>query len=139
MNYDDIIDAPRHVSEKRPRMSNYDRAAQFSTFAALTGYDGAIRETARLTGEKLELEDGRIQEINQALCWLSAHIEERLEVEISYFRPDERKSGGEYVSVSGRLRRIDGVGGKLVLEGRKEILLEDVLWIGYGAETAGEL
>lgn len=136
MNYDDIMDSPRHVSEKRPRMSNYDRAAQFSPFAALTGYEGAIRETARLTDEKLELEDGRIQEINRALRWLSAHVQERPEVEISYFRPDERKSGGEYVTVSGRLRRIDGSEGKLVLEGRKEILLEDIFWIGYGTEMA---
>ena len=136
MNYDDIIDLPHHVSEKRSRMSNYDRAAQFSPFAALTGYEGAIRETARLTGEKLELEDGRIQEINRALRWLSAHIEERPAVEVSYFLPDTRKSGGEYVVVSGRVRRIDGVGRKLILEDRKEILLEDVLWIGYGAETA---
>ena len=105
--YDDIINLPHHVSETRPRMSLYDRAAQFSPFAALTGYEAVIKETARLTESRPEPGEGEAERINAGLSALSLHIREQPWAEITYFLPDEKKSGGAFVSVSGRVKRID--------------------------------
>lgn len=105
--YDDIICLPHHVSAVRQRMSMIDRAAQFSPFAALTGYDGIIREIGRLTDQAVELAaDGKAM-LDEKLRHLSDHLDEEPEVAITYFVPDERKRGGAYVNVTGRLRKID--------------------------------
>ena len=103
--YDDIINLPHPTSANHPRMSLYDRAAQFSPFAALTGHDAAIKETARLTEQKIELSEDTISRLNEKLQIVADHLE--TEVTITYFVPDERKSGGAYVSYTGIVRRID--------------------------------
>lgn len=105
--YDDIIDLPRHVSTTRPQMSRENRAAQFSPFAALTGYDAAIRETARLTDEKIELGEGAVADLDMKLGMLADLIDDHPEIAMIYFRPDEKKSGGSYVTVAGALKKID--------------------------------
>ncbi len=105
--YDEIINLPHHQSTKHPRMSNYDRAAQFSPFAALTGYDDAVKETARTTLSQIELEGEQLDTINSKMCILVKKIAECPEVEITYFIPDERKEGGRYESKRGKVRRID--------------------------------
>ena len=105
--YDDIINLPRPESKKRARMSNYDRAAQISPFAALTGYDGVIQETGRLTDSRIELgEDGKAM-LDRALRGIREHLTSRPQVKMLVFRPDERKTGGTYVRVEGRVVKID--------------------------------
>jgi len=115
-NYDDIIDLPRPVSEKRARMSMIDRGAQFSPFAALVGYDAAIAETARLTDFQLELTDSAKQELSEALRILAETVRERPRVCVLWFLPDERKSGGAYVRSKGRVKKVDAYREMLVLE-----------------------
>ena len=105
--YDDIIHRDHHVSERRPRMSVGDRAAQFSPFAALTGFEAAISETGRLTESRIELgEDGKAM-LDEKLRQVFEQIDLQPEVQLLYFRPDSRKRGGAYVSCTGRVKRID--------------------------------
>lgn len=105
--YEDIIHLPHHVSTNRNRMSMTDRAAQFSPFAALTGYDAAIRETGRLTDQPLELAADELERLDRALRWLMVLPEGESEVRVRYFRPDARKDGGAFVDCTGRVRRVD--------------------------------
>ncbi|MBQ4545886.1 MAG: YolD-like family protein [Oscillospiraceae bacterium] len=115
--YDDVINRQHPTSKKHPRMSRMNRAAQFAPFAALTGYEESIEETARLTDRRIELSEYEMEELNAKLNFIQEHIKERPEVTITYFQPDERKEGGEYVTVTGRVRRIDEVNGVVVFEG----------------------
>ena len=125
--YDDIINLPHPTSKRFPRMPLAERAAQFSPFAALTGYDAVIRETARLTGSRIELDECRRQELDAALRDLAARLGSRPEVLVTFFRKDSRKEGGEYVHVSGRLRKIDPFTRTLVLEDGTVIPVDDIL------------
>ncbi|MCD7731396.1 MAG: hypothetical protein LUI05_07870 [Oscillospiraceae bacterium] len=127
--YDDILNLPHHVSETHSHMSMQNRAAQFSPFAALKGYDDAVAETARLTDERLELTADKMNDLNQKIAFLKEHAEERPKVTVEYFIPDEKKSGGLYVSFSGNLRLIDEYNYSMVFEGGKEILLGDIFSI----------
>lgn len=114
--YDDIIDLPHHVSKTHPQMPLSDRAAQFSPFAALTGYAGAIKETARLTDDWMELEEDCREELDRKLLILQEHLNGQPDVTITYFLPDERKDGGTYRTVSGAIRKIDTCGYSMVME-----------------------
>ncbi|MCD8005492.1 MAG: YolD-like family protein [Oscillospiraceae bacterium] len=125
--YEDIINLPHHVSKTHPQMSMQDRAAQFSPFAALTGYDDAIDETARLTGKKLELGEEAKEILDRKLQYLQSIISEQPEISATYFVPDEKKDGGEYVTVNGRLKRIDEYERVLVLTDGKKILMEEII------------
>ena len=100
---DDIINLPHHVSSTRQRMSMHDRAAQFAPFAALVGYDDAVAETARLTESRPELDEQEQRAINERLAYIAAHIHEQSEVRIKYFVPDEYKSGGTIIEISGKV------------------------------------
>lgn len=124
--YDDIIRLPHHVSQNHPQMSMHDRAAQFAPFAALTGYEAAVGETARLTTERRELDAQEAEELNRRLTDLAARLKDRPKVTIEYSVPDERKSGGAYVSVTGRVRNISVAERLLVMEDGTEIPMEDV-------------
>lgn len=107
-------------------MSNYDRAAQFSPFAALTGYEASVAEAGRPTVERLELSEDRAQFLNSCLVLLEEHLQEQPEVRITCFQPDERKNGGSYVTISGRVKRIVEQERKLILTDKTEIRLEDI-------------
>ncbi|MGI6014498.1 MAG: hypothetical protein ACOX7K_09525 [Oscillospiraceae bacterium] len=124
--YEDIIHLPHYVSKIRPQMSLMERAAQFSPFAALTGYDAAIKETGRLTDEKIELGDEEKDLLNRKQQFLTRILHERPEITVTYFVPDERKSGGAYVTVTGNLRRIDEVERFLVMVDGRKIPLDDI-------------
>ena len=124
--YDDIIRLPHHISQSHPQMPLRDRAAQFAPFAALTGYEAALGETARLSVERRELDAQEAEELNRRLVALIARLSERPEVTIEYFVPDERKSGGAYVTVTGRVRNISVAERLLVMEDGTEIPMEDV-------------
>ena len=104
--YDDIINLPHHVSPTRQRMSMHDRAAQFAPFAALVGYDDAVAETVRLTESRPELDEQEQRAINERLAYIADHIKEQPEVRVKYFVPDEHKSGGAIIEVSGRVKKL---------------------------------
>ncbi|MDF3003205.1 MAG: hypothetical protein K0Q48_3324 [Bacillota bacterium] len=106
-SYDDIIHLPYHVSATRSPMAAIDRAAQFSPFAALTGYDAAIKETARQTNKRIELDDHMKIALNERLQIITDRIQEYPEIAITYFQPDEKKNGGTYVTAIGTTQRID--------------------------------
>ena len=125
--YDDIINLPHHVSTNRPRMSMHDRAAQFAPFAALVGYDDAVAETARLTESRPELDEQEQRELNARLCELADHIQDHPEVRIRYFVPDERKSGGAIVEVSGVIKKMVAADGTIVLTDGTVIPICDLL------------
>ena len=124
--YDDIIHLSHPTSKNRPRMSIHDRVAQFSPFAALSGHAAAIAETARLTDRKLELDEDTKAELDRRQAILLEHISERPEITVTWFRPDERKSGGAYITTTGRLKKIDEIERVLVLTDGARIPLEDV-------------
>lgn len=113
--YEDIINLPHHVSKTHPQMPLYDRAAQFSPFAALNGYEDAIRETARLTDNWVQLSEDKKQELDEKLQQRMADREKTESVTITYFQPDERKEGGSYVTVTGQIKKIDDCGQKIFL------------------------
>ncbi len=114
--YEDIIGLPHHVSRTHPHMAPLDRAAQFSPFAALTGHEAAIAETARLTEERVELDEDRKIVLDEKLQILRAHLTERPEIAITYFKPDEKKEGGAYLTAWGSIKKIDEYAGCLVME-----------------------
>ena len=132
--YDDIIDLPHHVSATRPQMSRLDRAAQFAPFAALTGYGAAIKETARLTDERSELGEYELMELNAGIHMLMECIDEHPQVKITYFKPDERKDGGAYLTVKSRAKRLNEYERFILLEDETEIPFDDIYKIELCAD-----
>ena len=105
--YNDIIRLSRPQSKKHPPMSEVDRAAQFSPFAALKGYEDEIEEAVRFVDDRLELEESRMSAINEVLMLLKAREHEHPAVRVTYFKNDVRKEGGEFITLTGKLVRID--------------------------------
>ena len=128
--YKDMLHLPHPVSATHPRMSLQDRAAQFSPFAALTGYEDALRETARLTDRFIELDEDGKQEIDRQIGYLQQHLEETLPVKITYFVPDERKDGGAYHTLEGCVQKIDETDRSLRIQGT-EIPVERIYRIDF--------
>ena len=124
--YDDIIGLPRPRSNRRAPMPLANRAAQFMPFAALTGYEAAVREEARLTDRKIALDDDALTQLNARLEVIDGLLPEAPDVTVTYFVPDPRKQGGAYRSLSGRVRRIDPVAGQLIMRGGTAIPLGDI-------------
>ena len=127
--YDDIIDLPHHVSTTRPHMPMIDRASKFQPFRALTGYEDAVHETARLTDEKIELTEDEKALLDMRLQRLADETGSQPRVTLTYFQPDKRKTGGAYITITGQLKKIDDYEGALILTGGKRILIEDILEI----------
>lgn len=125
--YEDIINLPHHVSKTRPQMPMSDRAAQFAPFAALTGYDSAIKETGRLTDKRIELDEEALTALSMKLQFLMDAIDEEPEVEITYFKPDERKAGGSYLKITGIVKKLDEYERVLVLISGQKIKLDDIM------------
>ena len=131
--YDDIIHLPHSVSTKHPQMSMTDRAAQFSPFAALTAYDAAIKETARLTDERMELDEEAKLRLDNKLRMVQEMLIEQPELLVTYFQADNRKSGGGYLTVRGSVKKIDVYEQILVLTEGLQIPIRDIY------ELEGEL
>lgn len=127
--YDKIINLPHHVSSTRSHMTVIDRAAQFSPFAALTGYNAAVKETARLTEQQIELDEYEKATLDQRILLLQDRLKELPEVTITYFIPDERKDGGKYVSITGAVKKIDTYEKQLVLVNKSKIPIGNILSI----------
>ena len=126
-NYEDIINLPHHTSKKHPRMSLEARSAQFAPFAALTGYDEILIETARLTNEKIEIDETIKVIIDSKLQLIKEHIKEMPLVTFMYFVPDLKKEGGKYVTLTGNVRKIDEYSNVVVLEDKTEIPINDII------------
>ena len=127
--YNEIMWLPHHVSKTRPQMPMSDRAAQFAPFAALTGYDAAIKETGRLTDERIELDVEALSALDMKYQLLMEALDEAPEVTITYFRPDERKAGGKYVSAVGAVKKIDDFERRITMQDGAKIPMDDVLSI----------
>lgn len=144
-SYDDIIHLPHHVSKNHPQMSFLDRAAQFAPFAALTGHDAAIKETARLTEGRMELDenrksllDGKLQFLQEMLCKARSQRKDKcqegmLDVVLTYFQADAKKDGGAYVTMCGAVKKIDPFEHVIVLQDETRVAIDDLV------EIEGEL
>ena len=125
--YDDIINLPHHQSKERPHMSLHDRAAQFAPFAALTGYDDAIKETSRITNEEIILDESSIDILNEKIYMISHHLKEKWEVSITYFRKDVRKNGGSYLTDIGTIRNINEIEKMIIMDSGMEIPMDRII------------
>lgn len=128
--YEDIINLPHHELTTRQRMPRINRAASFAPFAALTGYDDAVRETARLTSERIELDEGTKEVLNDKLRIALDKAGEQPEISITYFLPDKKKSGGAYVTVKAVIKRIDEYERLVIFTDKSSIPIDDIYEIG---------
>ena len=129
--YEDIINLPPHISKKHPQPTMMDRAARFAPFAAITGYEEMVLEEARITEERIDLDEGTLSILNEKLNMIQEFIDEEPEVTITYFEPDKKKSGGAYVSVTGIVKRIDEYEHLVIMTDGRMIRVEDI----YGLES----
>lgn len=137
-NYEDIINLPHHISKKHRPMPREARAAQFAPFAALTGYESDVNEAARYTGKRRELGEYETERLNRRINEIRDGIHGNAEVIITYFKPDEKKAGGEYLNIGGRVRKIDDYGRTLTLTSGALIPLDDISEIVFKDGKASE-
>jgi len=124
--YSDMFNMPHHVSEKRPKMSIKDRAAQFSPFAALTGHDAAIRETARVTEQRIILDESEKNILDEGLKIIASNIGNKPEISLVYFREDELKDGGSYEEITDIVIKIDYYGRVIVMKSGISVNFDDI-------------
>ncbi len=124
--YEDIVNRSRPVVEDHPVMSMHDRAAQFSPFAALKGYEDAVLETGRVTDAFAEMDEQHLSELNMTLNWIAQHLPEHPDVELTVFTPDARKDGGQYETVRGSVREIREESRQLILTDKTVIALDRI-------------
>ena len=131
-NYEDIIYLNHYISMKHPRMSITNRAAQFAPFAALTGYGDAVKETARITDKRIEIDEGLKNVINEKLKLIEKDISNRPKVTITYFVYDNKKSGGKYKEKTGNVKKIDLIEQTLTMTDKTKIPIREIMDILYG-------
>ena len=124
--YEDIVNLPPHISKKHPQPTMMDRAARFAPFAAITGYEEMVLEEARVTEERIDLDEGTLSLLNEKLNMIQEFLDEEPEVTITYFEPDKKKSGGAYVSVTGTVKRIDEYEHLVLMTDGKKIKIEEI-------------
>ena len=129
--YDDILDLPHPTSKKHPRMSMAARAAQFAPFAALTGYGDAIKETARITDQQLELDENEKARLNEKLQLLRQHLPGKPKITITYFVPDTKKAGGSYQTITGFVKKLQEYERRLIMTNGTIIPLDTIIEL-YG-------
>ena len=126
-NYEDIINMPHHVSKKHPQMSIWSRSAQFAPFAALTGYDDAVKETARLTDKRLEIDEGLKNILNNKLQYILENKLLQPEITFTYFVYDTKKSGGKYIEKTGVVKKIDLNEKYIMLKDKTKISIDEII------------
>lgn len=126
-HYDDIINLPYRKSKRHTPMAAIDRAAQFSPFAALTGYDAAVKETARLTDQRIEIDESRKSELDAKLQVIREHLDENVEAAFTHFVPDARKGGGSYCKAIGIVKKLDDYESQIVLHDGRVIPLDEII------------
>ena len=129
--YEDIVNLPPHISKKHPQPTMMDRAARFAPFAAITGYEEMVLEEARVTEERIELDEGTLSLLNEKLNMIQEFLDEEPEVTITYFAPDKKKAGGAYVSITGIVKRIDEYEHLVIMTDGKKIRIDDI----FGLES----
>ena len=127
--YDDIINLPHHVSKKHPQMSLEARSAQFAPFSALTGFDDVIVETERLTDDKKEVNEEQKEILDNKIQIIKERIYEKPKIKVCYFKPDSRKDGGAYVTITGIVKKIDEYKRLLIFEDNIEVPISEILEI----------
>lgn len=125
--YDDILNLPHHVSQRHPQMPVENRAAQFAPFAAITGHDAAIRETARFTDTRIVLDEDALDALDLKIHILAELLSESPEVVVTYFQPDAKKDGGAYVTSAGIAKKFDDVERVLVFTSGEVIAIDEIL------------
>ena len=125
--YDDIINLPHHISKKHPQMSIENRAAQFAPFAALTGYDEEVKETARLTKERIELNEEVKEKLDIKIQMIKEKLSIRPTITFTYFIKDSKKAGGKYVDVTGVVKKIDEYKRIIILEDKTQIPINEIV------------
>ena len=128
-SYEDIINLPHHRSSKHAHMPRHKRAAQFSPFAALTGYDSALREAGRITNRRVELDEYIKADLNERLCLIQEHIKDQPNISVVYFQADHLKEGGSYRTATGPVRKIDKYEEVVVMEDGNKIVINDIIEI----------
>ena len=124
--YEDIVDLPHHISKKHPQPTMADRAARFAPFAAITGYEEMVLEEARVTDDRIEMDESSKAALNEKLNMILEFIDEQPEVSITYFEPDKRKAGGAYITVTGTVKRIDEYEHLVIMTDGKKINIDDI-------------
>ena len=124
--YEDIVDLPHHVSRKHPQPTVADRAARFAPFAAITGYEEMVLEEARVTDDRIEMDESSKAALNEKLNMILEFLDEQPEVSITYFEPDKRKAGGAYITVTGTVKRIDEYEHLVIMTDGKKINIDDI-------------
>ena len=130
-NYKDIINLERPISKKHGKMPIGDRAAQFAPFAALTGFGAVIKETARLTDSKIELDEEEKQILNQKLQIIKSKLTEMPFITLTYFEKDLLKEGGKYINLTGNIKKIDEYNQEIVMTDGIKIRIEDIIEINF--------
>lgn len=127
--YDDIINLSRPISKKYKPMSLYDRAAQFAPFAALTGHKDEIKETARLTDNKIELDEDEKNILNEKIRHIMMNMNKDIQVKITYFVPDKKKTGGQYITKSGIVKKVDEYSRRIIMNDKQIIEMDCIIEI----------
>jgi len=124
--YEDIVNLPRHISKVHPQATMADRAARFSPFAAISGYEDMVKEAARVTEERIDITDATKELLNEKLNMIIEFLDEEPEVTITYFEPDKKKDGGAYISITGTVKRIDEYERIVLMSNDKKIRIDEI-------------
>lgn len=124
--YEDIVNLPPHISKRHPQPSMMDRAARFAPFAAITGYEEMVLEEARVTEERVDLDEGALSLLNEKLNMIREFLDEEPEVTITYFEPDKKKSGGAYITITGIVKRIDEYEHLVIMKDGARVFIESI-------------
>ena len=124
--YEDIVNLPRHISKVHPQATMADRAARFSPFAAISGYEDMVKEAARVTEERIDITDATKELLNEKLNMIVEFLDEEPEVTITYFEPDKKKDGGAYISITGTVKRIDEYERIVLMSDDKKIRIDEI-------------
>lgn len=129
--YEDIVNLPPHISKRHPQPTMIERAARFAPFAAITGYEEMVLEEARVTEERIEMDEGTLAILNEKLNIIHESLDSEPIIKITYFEPDKKKSGGAYVSVTGTVKRIDEYERIVIMSDGKKIPIDEI----FGLES----
>ena len=124
--YEDIVNLPRHISKVHPQATMTDRAARFSPFAAISGYEDMVKEAARVTEERIDITDATKELLNEKLNMIVEFLDEEPEVTITYFEPDKKKDGGAYISITGTVKKIDEYERIVLMTDEKKIKIDEI-------------
>lgn len=137
--YEDIVNLSPHISKKHPQPTMLERAARFAPFAAITGYEEMVLEEARITEERIELDEVALAMLNEKLNIIHDSLNSEPVIQITYFEPDKKKSGGAYISVTGTVKRIDEYERLVIMSDGKKIRIDEIFGLESSLFDSGEM